>query len=221
MESMSSWAVASSSGASPASSDPAAGYTLPIGTLEDRDLVRRCLADERGAWDEFVRRARPAVRRGTAVALRRFARGDVESVEQQVYVELLRDGKHALRGYQGKSDLEGWIAVVAMRTAFRLLAREKPSAPLPEILPERSLPSPGENAERREFLDRLDAAFRRLEERERAVLQLAYFEEAPYKAIADRLGIPLNSVSPTLIRAKERLKSILDSTYVPRTGDPR
>jgi RNA polymerase sigma-70 factor (ECF subfamily) len=186
--------------------------------------VRRCLAGEPGAWDEFVRRARPAVRRGASVALRRFRSGDpaaAENVEQQVYVELLRDGGRALRGYQGKSDLEGWVAVVSMRTAFRLLGRERSASPLPEILPETSLPAPGESAERREFLDRLDAAFRRLEARERSILQLAFFEEASYKDIAERLGIPLNSVSPTLIRAKDRLKELLDSPYVPPPPGPR
>ena len=186
--------------------------------------MRRCLAGERGAWNEFVRRARPAVRRGASVALRRFRATDpgaVENVEQQVYVELLRDDGRALRGYQGKSDLEGWVAVVALRTAFRILAKERPSTPLPDLLPERSLPAPGESAERREFLDRLDAALRKLDDRERAILQLAFFEEAPYKTIAERLGIPLNSVSPTLIRAKDRLKHLLDSPYVSPPPPPR
>jgi RNA polymerase sigma-70 factor, ECF subfamily len=186
------------------------------------DLVRRCLAGAAGAWEDFVRRAKPAVRRGAATALRRFRDPDaLDNVEQQVYVELLRDGGRALRGFQGKSDLEGWVAIVAMRTAFRLLSKEKPTGPLPELLPETSQPAPGESAERREFLDRLDVALRRLEPREREILRLSYFDQASYREIAERLGIPVNSVSPTLLRAKERLKEFFDFRYETPPRPPR
>lgn len=203
---------------------PNRGVHSLIGRTDDLDLVRRCLAGAAGAWEDFVRRAKPAVRRGAATALRRFRPGDPETldnVEQQVYVELLREGGRALRGFQGKSDLEGWVAIVAMRTAFRLLARERSAGPLPEVLPEASLPAPGESAERREFLDRLDGALRRLEAREREILRLAFFEQASYREIAERLGIPVNSVSPTLHRAKERLKEFFDFRYENGPAPPR
>jgi RNA polymerase sigma-70 factor, ECF subfamily len=191
---------------------------------EDLDLVRRCLADESGAWDAFVRRSGPAIRRGAALALRKFRSADpgaIENVHQQVYVELLRDGKKTLRSYQGKSDLEGWLAVVALRTAYHLLRKERPEASLQDFLPASPGPAPGERAERTEFLDRLDAAFRKLEPRELRILRLAFFEKKSYKEIAEALGLPLNSVSPTLIRAKERLKKLLEEPYVPGPPAPR
>lgn len=191
---------------------------------EDLDLVRRCLADEAGAWDVFVRRSTPAIRRGAALGLRKFRVSDpsaLENVLQQVYVELLRDGKKALRSYQGKSDLEGWLAVVALRTAYHLLRKEKPEAALQEFLPASPAPAPGERAERSEFLDRLDAAFRKLEARELRLLRLAFYEERSYQEIAEALGMPLNSVSPLLIRAKERLKKLLEEPYVSPPPGPR
>ncbi len=191
---------------------------------EDLDLVRRCLADEAGAWDVFVRRSGPAIRRGAALGLRKFRVVDpsaLDNVLQQVYVELLRDGKKVLRSYQGKSDLEGWLAVVALRTAYHLLRKEKPEAALQEFLPASAAPAPGERAERSEFLDRLDAAFRKLEPRELRLLRLAFYEERSYQEIADSLGLPLNSVSPLLIRAKERLKKLLEEPYVSGPPGPR
>lgn len=180
---------------------------------EDRDLVLRCVAGAAGAWDEFVRRTRSAIHRGATVALRKFRVSDKESVEnvyQQVYVELLRDGGKALKTYRGESDLEGWVAVIAMRTAYRLMRQKGPEAPLPELLPAAPTPAPGETAERSEFLNRLDAAFRRLEPREAALLRLSYYEQMSYKEIGAALGLPLNSVSPLLIRAKEKLKKYLE-----------
>jgi len=190
----------------------------------DLDLVRRCLADEAGAWDAFVRRSGPAIRRGASLALRKFRVADpgaLDNVQQQVYVELLREDKKTLRGYQGKSDLEGWLAVVSMRTAYHLLRKEKPTQELPDFLAASSAPAPGERAERTEFLDRLDAAFRKLEPRELRLLRLAFFDKLSYKAIAESLGMPLNSVSPNLIRAKDRLKKLLEEPYVSAPPGPR
>jgi len=175
--------------------------------------VRRCVAAEQGAWDEFVRRTRSAIQRGATVALRKFRVSDKESIEnvyQQVYVELLRDGGKVLRTYRGDSDLEGWVAVISMRTAYRLMRQKGPEAQLPELLPAAPTPAPGERAERAEFLNRLDRAFKQLEPREAALLRLSYYEQMSYKEIANALGLPLNSVSPLLIRAKERLKKYLE-----------
>lgn len=175
--------------------------------------MRRCVAAEQGAWDEFVRRTRSAIQRGATVALRKFRVLDQESIEnvyQQVYVELLRDGGKVLRTYRGDSDLEGWVAVISMRTAYRLMRQKAPEAQLPELLPAAPTPAPGERAERTEFLNRLDRAFKQLDPREAALLRLSYYEQMSYKEIANALGLPLNSVSPLLIRAKEKLKKHLE-----------
>ena len=97
-----------------------------------------------------------------------------------------------------------------MRTAYRFMRQRRPEIALPEVLPASPGPAPGEKAERTEFLDRLDAAFRRLDPRDAALLRLSYYEETSYKEIAAALSIPLNSVSPLLIRAKEKLKQSLE-----------
>ncbi len=180
---------------------------------QDLELIRRCVAGEKGAWDEFVRRTRSAIYRGATVALRKFRITDKESIDnvyQQVYVELLRDGGKALKNYRGESDLEGFISVISMRTAYRIQRAKAPEAPLPELLPAAPTPAPGEKAEQSEFLNRLDAAFRKLDAREAALLRLSYYEQMSYKEIATALNLPLNSVSPLLIRAKEKLKKFLE-----------
>lgn len=173
----------------------------------------RCAAGDKAALDEFVRRTRSAIQRGATVALRKFRISDKEAIEnvyQQVFVELLRDGGKTLRTYRGESDLEGWVSVISMRTAYRIQRQKTPEASLPELLPAAPTPAPGEKAEQSEFLNRLDAAFRKLDSREAALLRLSYYEEMSYKEIANALGLPLNSVSPLLIRAKEKLKKYLE-----------
>lgn len=182
-------------------------------STEDLGLVQRCVAGEKGAWDEFVRRTRSAMYRGATVALRKFRISDKEAIEnvyQQVYVELLRDGGKALKTYRGESDLEGWVSVISMRTAYRIQRQKTPEASLSELLPAAPTPAPGEKAEQTEFLNKLDAAFRKLDARESALLRLSYYEQMSYKEIATALNLPLNSVSPLLIRAKEKLKKFLE-----------
>lgn len=189
------------------------GYNGDGLSTDDRELVRRCVAGEQGSLDEFVRRTRSAILRGAAVALRKFRAGDkdtLDNVHQQVYVELLRDNHRTLKTFRAESDLEGWVSVIALRTAYRLMRERKPEASLPELLPPAPTPAPGETAERGEFLNRLDAAFRRLEPREAALLRLSYYEKMSYKEISAALNLPMNSVSPLLIRAKEKLKKLLE-----------
>lgn len=171
------------------------------------------MAGEKGAWDEFVRRTKSAMYRGATVALRKFRITDKEAIEnvyQQVYIELLRDGGKALKTYRGDSDLEGWVSVISMRTAYRIQRQKAPEASLPELLPAAPTIAPGEKAEQTEFLNKLDAAFRKLDSREAALLRLSYYEQMSYKEIATALNLPLNSVSPLLIRAKEKLKKYLE-----------
>jgi hypothetical protein len=58
-------------------------------STDDRELIRRCVSGDQGAWDEFVRRTRSAILRGATVALRKFRIQDkqsLENVQQQVYV---------------------------------------------------------------------------------------------------------------------------------------
>jgi RNA polymerase sigma factor (sigma-70 family) len=180
-----------------------------VGRTEDLDLARRCAEGDRQAWEDFVLRTRTAVRRGAGVGLRRYRTADagsLDNVQQQVYLDLMRDGGRMLKGFRGTSDLEGWVAVIAMRTAMHMMARRAPQPGLPALLPPAPGPSPGEISERREFLDRLDAALRRLSETERRLLQRVCFEERSYQDVARELGMPLNSVSPTLTRVKEKLR---------------
>ena len=182
-------------------------------STDDLDLVQRCVEGNAEAWEEFVKRTGSAIYRGATVALRKFRVSDretLENVHQQVYVELLRGGARVLTTYQGKSDLEGWVAVIAMRTAYRIMRKRGPEASLPEILPADKGPSPGERAERSEFLDRLDAAFRKLGREDLALVRLAFYEKLSYKEIAEALKIPLNSVSPKLIRAQDKLKKYME-----------
>lgn len=57
--------------------------------------------------------------------------------------------------------------------------------------------------------DHLQHALNRLTDAARLVLVMFYFEECPYREIADRLGVPIGTVMSRLARAKDQLRSLL------------
>ncbi|HXX92032.1 MAG TPA: sigma-70 family RNA polymerase sigma factor, partial [Planctomycetota bacterium] len=54
--------------------------------------------------------------------------------------------------------------------------------------------------------ERLHAALEKIPSREKLLLKLFYFDGLSYRSIAELLKMPVNSISPLLLRAKESLK---------------
>jgi DNA-directed RNA polymerase specialized sigma24 family protein len=83
------------------------GKDTPFSTL-----YARCVeSDDRGAWDELIRRFHPVVRRAARgtfhlLAPGKYAREDVEDVGQESWVKLLRDDRKHLREHPNRSEGE-------------------------------------------------------------------------------------------------------------------
>jgi RNA polymerase sigma-70 factor (ECF subfamily) len=71
------------------------------------------------------------------------------------------------------------------------------------------LTSAPEEMERAETQERLERALRRLPDHQRVPLVLFHFEEMPYQAIADTLGVSLAKVKSDIHRGREALKQEL------------
>ena len=184
--------------------------------MEDLQLVERLIRGEARAWEQFLDGLGPAVAEAARFTLRRVlgtARDeDAENVAQAVLLALCEKDFHRLRLFQGRSSLKTWLTSVTCRFALNYVRTEKRKGSLRLGALDESageIPDPAEvfppGAEERE---RLHAAIDRLPPRERLVLKLFYFDGLSYKAIAEALRIPVNSVSPFLVRAKETLRKL-------------
>lgn len=178
--------------------------------MADRDLVQRCLRREPGAWEELVATQRDAMAgaAGAALARAKGAAGgeEVESAVQAALVTLVEKDFASLRAWQGRASLSTYLRVIAARVALNLVRSEKrrrfrpleaagdPAAPLQE--------EPADVAGLRAAMDRLPA-------RDRLALKLFHLDGASYRQVAAVLGIPMNAVSPTLIRAREKLRVLM------------
>src|SRR6185436_19362219 len=107
--------------------------------------------------------------------------------------------------------LGGWLA-----GSIRRLARNRARADQRRAHRERGAaraeaqPSALEASARIEILQRVLAAVERLDAPYREAVVLRYFEDLPPRAIAARLGLPVNTVRTHVRRGIERLRAELD-----------
>lgn len=190
----------------------------PPVTLDDRAIVDALLDGEPGSWDYFVAcyagLATGVVRRILLVRGGRASAADVDDVVENLFVMLLERDGALLRKYDPRYKLSAFVAVLARTAVHRWLRRQKVKVPLPDEMfgesladePERTI---SEQTTHRELRDALREVLHTLPERDQQVLRLFYFEDQDYQAIAQALGVSVNSVGAALSRARTRLATAL------------
>jgi RNA polymerase sigma-70 factor (ECF subfamily) len=160
-------------------------------------LLRAIAGGSEPAFEELRNRYRRAV----AGVCRTVAGSEHEDCEQEVFARVWR--KAALFDPH-RGSAAGWLLTLARRTALNNAAARR--APLP--VDEEPVGDAAEPADVDAFW--LDAALARLPERERTVIELAYYDDLSESAIARRLGVPLGSVKSWKRRGLNRLASLLE-----------
>jgi RNA polymerase sigma-70 factor (ECF subfamily) len=175
--------------------------------LTDEQLVAASLLGRLAAFDELVRRFRPAVR----LTARRFGE-DAEAVEDLCQEAFLRAFK-ALSRLDDPARFGAWLHAITRNLALRERrngARDRErSSVLDEILLEGISapgPSPHELAEQIAAGRMVRQAVETLPVPYREVVSLHYWEDMPLSRIAAYLGIPLTTAKWRLRYARERLQ---------------
>lgn len=177
----------------------------------DRQLAEACLTGSEGAWSELVRSTAPFLGTSAAGWFSRhgvpFQRGDVEEVVQEVYVELLRSDSEALRRFGPPYRLRPYLLTICRRAAAHWLRRRLRPDGISEV------PVDGETlngfaaadtpeTDTGEEVRRLLAS---LPPSHREVLRLRVVEGLNSRETAERLGIPVSTVTTILSRARKSL----------------
>lgn len=190
------------------------GWEIAVGLIaRDRDLIKRCLHHEPGAWNDFVDRFLGLVyhvAQNTADLRSNPLRPeDKEDIAAHVLLKIVEHDYAALRQFRGKSSLASYLTVIARRTCVSELAnratiKEKEGAKPSEAIMEaktNSKPKPG-----LETLEEVGKLLKKLPSRERAVVRLFYLEGRSYEEISTELNIPVNSIGAILARARKKLR---------------
>lgn len=180
----------------------------------DRTLLKRCLSQEPGAWKDFVDRFIGLfvhVINHTAHARSvPLAHDDVEDLCADVFTTLLSNDYAALRQFRGKSSLATYLTVIARRIVVKEISQRRLSEALGHVSAHSSSIQAAHaiQAETKRIEDRDEVArlLRDLPPRDADVIRQFHLEGKSYREISASLGIPENSIGPTLNRARERMR---------------
>lgn len=185
-------------------------------TPVDRDLLKRCLANAPGSWNDFVDRfislVYHAIQYTAHLRSARVGPEDLEDIAAEVMLKLVANDFRVLREFRGESSLATYLTVIARRICVKELARRQQvlgsinrgEARLPE--PEADdAPAAVKGIER---LEEVDALLRRLKGREREIVRLYYLEGRTYEEISTDTDVPVNTIGAVLSRARKKLREM-------------
>ena len=179
----------------------------------DRELLRACRASDAGAWERLFDRYE---RLAFSIPLNYgLTADDAADIAQLTFTILLQ----SLATLPEDVRLAPWLATVARRHTWRLVARRRREAVNPDedIAGNEIYGGAVDHRERAELIEWLVQGLNSLDERCRKLLLALYFdEEQPsYAQVAERLNMPLGSVGPTRARCLEQMKRQLEKTDAP------
>jgi RNA polymerase sigma-70 factor (ECF subfamily) len=181
---------------------------MPLASMavaqSDSQLIERVAVGDRDAFTELYRRfARPVF----ALALRQLGdNGRAEDAAQETFAAVWRSAR-SFRAERGSGS--AWLYAVARHAIIdRARQRREPVAEVPEKAADETPPE--EHAELAWLAWRVHAALEKLPERERVVLELAYWSGLSQAEIASYLDVPLGTVKTRTRAGLARLASLLE-----------
>jgi RNA polymerase sigma factor (sigma-70 family) len=143
-----------------------------------------------------------------------LSRDDAADIAQVVFVSLL----NSLDELRDDSNLSAWLATVARRHSWRVLARTRRHYAVPLDDNEgiqALLPRNASEIERWELTEWLHSSLAMLDERCQQLLLTLYFDaqELSYAEVAAALGMAEGSVGPTRARCLQRLQKVMTTGH--------
>lgn len=185
-------------------------------TLSDTDriLLDRCLDRAPMAWEDFADRFLPLVLQVVQhTAFHKGVRLDASQQEDlvaDVFVALIHDDFHVLRRFRKECSFATYLTVVARRVVGRRIARYIPQSTGGTELAHPLTTDDGISLiENRDHLENL---LQRLDPNEATLLRCFHIQGLSYAEIHQRLGIPQNSVGPSLHRARNALRQLTQTS---------
>src|SRR5687767_8021570 len=179
----------------------------------DHDLIQACRAGHAHAWERLLDKYERLV---FSISLNYgLTTDDAADVTQITFTILLQN----LNTLPDEIRLSSWLATVARRHTWRLLARNRRESVSPDEDLARNETFGGivDNRERWELAEWLNQGLSMLDERCRKLLLALYFdaEQPSYAQIADRLNMPIGSIGPTRARCLEQMKQNMGNAESP------
>ncbi len=183
----------------------------------DRNLLQRCMAEEPDAWKDFVDRFVGLfihVINHTAHARSVSINGDdIDDLCAEIFVALLANNYGALRRFNGNCSLMTYLTVIARRVVVREISRRKMAEALGHVTAHQSSLDQAQatanwDVQRIEDREQVQRMLDGLPPRDADIVREYHLRGRSYREISSELGVPENSIGPTLTRARERMKAV-------------
>lgn len=180
----------------------------------DRQLLQRCLSRQPRAWEDFVDRFMGLV---VHVVNHTFQTrslplptSDLEDLASEVFLAILADDMAVLRRFRGQSSLATYLTVIARRVVVRELLHRRAEAAVTEQADVAHVADQnGHHVEERlESREQVERLLEELQGDEAQVVRLYHLEGKSYDEISQQIGMPMNSIGPTLSRARAKLRRL-------------
>ena len=179
----------------------------------DHELIHACRAGDAQAWERLLDKYERLV-----FSISRnygLATDDAADVTQITFTILLQNLDRIPDGIR----LAPWLATVARRHTWRLLARNRQEAvnPAEDLAGNERLGGMIDYSEGWELAEWLNYGLSMLDERCRQLLLALYFdaEEPSYAQVAEQLRMAVGSIGPTRARCLEHMKESLRNVESP------
>ena len=185
----------------------------------DRNLLKRCVAEEPGAWRDFVDRFIglfvPVINHAAHARSVTSKPQDVDDLCAEVFLALVADDYKILRRFRGKSSLATYLTVIARRIVVREMSRRKMAEALGHVSAQ------GAGVERAELdaaelaateqsriddMEEVEQMLTGLSVGDAEVVRQYHLEGKSYREISQGLGLAENTIGPTLSRARQKLR---------------
>ena len=179
----------------------------------DRDLIQACRSGDARAWERLLNKYERLV---FSISLNYgLTTDDAADVTQITFTILLQN----LDTLPDDIRLSPWLATVARRHTWRLLARNRREAVNPDedLAGNEALGGLVDNWERWELAEWLSQGLSLLDEHCRQLLLALYFdaEQPSYAHVADQLKMPIGGIGPTRARCLEQMRRYLQTVELP------
>jgi RNA polymerase sigma-70 factor (ECF subfamily) len=133
---------------------------------------------------------------------------DREDLVAEVFLALVQDDLAILRRFRGESSLATYLTVIARRIIVHHLLKRRSTSHATATDREQPRaahsPPPEERISNRDEVERL---LRTLHGPEADVIRMYHLEGKSYQEISSSVGMPENSIGPTLSRARAKMRS--------------
>jgi RNA polymerase sigma-70 factor (ECF subfamily) len=194
------------------------------------------LARRQGAWEEFVNRflglVIHVVNHTVNSRSLELSATDREDLIAEVFLTLVSNDFAVLRRFRGDSSLATYLTVVARRVVVRELLKRKPALPThradeSEVLvsdrngngqgavEHAADPTSAAAEERLSNREEVDRLLESLNGQEADIVRMYHLDGKSYHQISEELGIPQNSIGPTLSRARAKMREVKEQADLP------